>query len=123
MLDLSMNSLSGIIPAELAELSSLKQLGLSDNQMSGTIPDLSTLTELLQLFLDSQPAKWEFPSGLNGLVSVGVIEMGNNRLSCDIPDLSSLTQLIALEFQNNHQLGGTLSENLVDRWEESGSLT
>ncbi len=69
--------------------------------MSGTIPDLSTLTELLQLFLDSNQLSGSIPSEFNGLVSVGVIEMGNNRLSRDIPDLSSLTQLIALEFQNN----------------------
>ena len=64
------NNLSGPLPAELGSLTSLTTLDLSDNQLSGTIPDLSSLTQLQNL------------------------NLGDNQLSGTIPDwLSSLTQL------------------------------
>ena len=49
------NNLSGPLPAELGSLTSLTTLDLSDNQLSGTIPDLSSLTSLTTLnFGDNQ---------------------------------------------------------------------
>ena len=97
-LDLSQNQLNGTIPAELGNLTGLLALNLSDNQLSGAIPaELAALTNMLDLGL------------------------GNNQLSCDIPDLSPLS-LFALNLQNNYQLGGTLSESLVDSWDEISTL-
>ena len=46
-LDLSFNSLSGIIPSQLSNLTSLTNLDLSYNSLSSTLPsELSVLTSL-----------------------------------------------------------------------------
>ena len=58
------NNLSGPLPAALGSLTSLTTLDLSDNQLSGTIPDLTTLTQLQTL------------------------DLSDNQLSGTIPDLS-----------------------------------
>ena len=52
-LDLNYNQLSGTIPAELGNLSSLTELELGGNQLSGTIPvELGNLTRLTTLDLN-----------------------------------------------------------------------
>jgi hypothetical protein len=52
VLVLSSNQLSGSIPRQLGNLSSLSELQLSDNQLSGPIPhELSNLGDTLQ-YLD-----------------------------------------------------------------------
>ena len=71
----------------MGSLTSLTTLDLSDNQLSGTIPDLSSLTQLQNLYL------------------------GDNQLSGTIPDLSSLTQLQNLYLGDN-RLSGTIPEEL-----------
>ncbi len=52
LLDLARNLLSGEIPAELENLTTLQQLYLGNNQLSGEIPaELGNLTNLEQLYL------------------------------------------------------------------------
>ena len=83
------NNLSGTLPAELGSLISLNALDLSENRLSGTIPDLSSLTSLTTL------------------------NFGDNQLSGTIPDLTALTQLQTLNLRDN-RLTGTIPEELGD---------
>ena len=84
------NQLSGSIP-DLSSLTNLQILSLYNNQLTGSIPDLSSLTNLTSLILY------------------------NNQLSGNIPDLSNLSNLQYLELFSN-QLSGSIPTSL-------GSLT
>jgi Leucine-rich repeat (LRR) protein len=73
---LQSNQLSGSIP-DLSALSQIQNLKLKDNELRGNIPDLSALTQLQYLWLM------------------------DNQLNGSIPDLSTLTQLLSFGIRNN----------------------
>jgi Leucine-rich repeat (LRR) protein len=75
VLYLTGNQLSGPIPAELGNLSSLEQLSLDSNQLSGPIPaELSNLSSLWYLFLNDNPALvcWQTQEALNWALGLAV---------------------------------------------------
>ncbi len=102
-LDLSDNQLSGEIP-DLSGLTGLRWLRLSDNQLSGEIPNLSGLANLEHLTLSDNHLSGEIPD-LSGLTSLQVLTLSNNQLSGEIPDLSGLTSLQWLYLGGNHLSG------------------
>jgi Leucine-rich repeat (LRR) protein len=53
VLDLAGNQLNGEIPATINTISSLQELYLQDNNMTGAIPNLSGLVNLTHLNLSS----------------------------------------------------------------------
>lgn len=96
-LDLSDNNLSGQIPEQLA--SSLWLLKLSNNSLSGQIsPSLSNLTELHWLFLDHNHLVGEIPDSLGTLSYLELVHISNNQLSGKLPrsmgNLSALTHMV-----------------------------
>ncbi len=106
-LNLSNNQLSGTIP-DLSELTSLEQLYLSGNKLSGSIPDLSKLTSLRTLNLEYNELSGSIPD-LSKLTSLEQLYLSNNQLSGSIPDLSKLTSLQRLRL-NSNQLSGTIPD-------------
>ena len=107
-LALSSNNLSGPLPAALGSLTSLTTLDLSDNQLSGTIPDLSSLTSLTTLNLRDNQLSGTIPD-LSTLTQLQTLNLSANQLSGTIPDLSTLTQLQTLNLRDN-QLSGTIPD-------------
>jgi hypothetical protein len=99
------NQLSGAIP-DLSTLSNLESLHLGSNQLSGSIPDLSALTSLLGLDLQDNQLSGPIPD-LSTLISLQQLNLYNNQLSSSIPDLSALTNLQQLRLENN-QLSGSV---------------
>ena len=73
-LDLSDNQLSGSIPAQLGNLSSLERLDLSGNQLSGEIPpELDNLADTL--------TQWQFAGNqFSGCVPEGLAAVQNSDL-------------------------------------------
>jgi hypothetical protein len=70
-LDLSNNQLSGAIPAELGNLTSLKQLFLDANQLSGSIPpEIGDLASVQYLWLNSNKLSGEIPTDLMDLTAL-----------------------------------------------------
>ena len=107
-LSLSNNGLSGTIP-DLSDLTALEWLDLSDNGLSGTIPDLSGLTALEYMLLSDNSLTGRivashFPP--DNLISLFLY---NNMLSGTIPDLSALTSLQQLYLYSN-MLSGTIPD-------------
>ena len=97
-LDLNDNQLSGTIPAQLGNLSSLEGLNLTRNQLSGTIPaELGELADLTILALGGNQLTGEIPAELGDLANLEKLYLWGNELTGEIPvvlgDLANLTVL------------------------------
>ena len=114
-LSLHDNQLSGEIP-DLSSLTSLRELTLYDNSLRGPIPPLPA--SLTTLALQNNQLSGEIPD-LSSLTSLTQLHLYNNRLSGEIPDLSSLTSLTHLYLHNNLLSGpipNTLPTSLMILW-------
>ncbi|KAG7994245.1 hypothetical protein I3843_01G048800 [Carya illinoinensis] len=89
-LDLSCNNLTGGIPLELGQISSLIALNLSHNQLDGTIPKtFSNLALLESLDLSHNSLSGEIPSVLIDLNFLAVFNVAYNNLSGKLPDMKA----------------------------------
>ena len=71
------------------------ELRLPDNRLSGSIPDLSALTNLTTLYLYQNQLSGPIPA-LRALTNLTHLALNDNQLSGPIPDLSALTNLTAI---------------------------
>ena len=106
-LQISSRPLTGSIP-DLSALTNLENLGLQNNRLTGSIPDLSALTNFTDL--------WLYSNKLTGSIvaehfpaSVQRLDLNDNGLTGSIPDLSALTNLKALRL-NSNELTGSLPD-------------
>ncbi len=114
-LHLDNNGLSGLIPAELSDLTDLTYLNLSNNTLSGRIPpELSDLTDLTYLNLSNNTLSGRIPPELGDLTSLQVLDLSSNDLSGRIPaELGDLPDLQALYLAGN-RLRGALPDSLLN---------
>ncbi len=121
----SNDGLTGEIPSELGYLSNLRVLNLHSNSHSGSIPNLSGMTSLEELYLpnnadydvddskiDGTGLTGEIPTWLNGMTNMRELWLWGNSLTGSIPDLSGMTSLKKLKLANNDLTGG-VSEGLM----------
>ena len=113
-LDLSLNNLTGVIPAALGNLTNLESLVLVGNQLRDEIPtELGNLTNLEKLNLSFNQLSGEIPAALGSLSNLEVLWLVSNQLSGAIPaalaNLSNLEVLIL----NINQLSGELPQSLT----------
>ncbi|KAM3681916.1 hypothetical protein ACJW31_12G034500 [Castanea mollissima] len=89
-LDLSFNKLTGEIPLELGQLSSIHAMNLSYNQLTGSIPrTFSNLTQLESLDLSHNNLSGEIPTALIDLTFLEVFNVAHNNLSGKLPDMKA----------------------------------
>lgn len=110
---LGQNNLSGFIPAELCQLSSLERLELPRNQLTGPIPpELGLLTNLSFLWLASNELTGSIPPELGQLINLGLLWLDDNRLTGGIPpEFGELASLRGLDISSN-ELTGVLPPEL-----------
>ena len=110
---LRFNQLSGNIPPELGNLSSLQDLYLNSNQLSGEIPaELGSLGNLEILTFDRNQLSGSIPPALGNLSSLRYLSLSSNQLSGSIPpELGNLSSLQDLYLQLN-QLSGSIPPEL-----------
>jgi hypothetical protein len=113
VLNLSNNQLSGSIPPELGNITSLSDLVLYGNQLTGNIPpELGNLTSLTGLELSSNPLTGNIPRELGNLANLNYLGLLDDQLSGSIPpELGNLTSLTGLQLSIN-QLGGSIPPEL-----------
>ena len=106
-LDLSDNHLTGPIPPELASLSSLERLDLGHNHLTGPIPpELGILTSLSLLNLHNNHLSGPIPPEIGNLSSLQHLFLGSNALSGPIPpELGNLAELSSLALFSNDLSG------------------
>ena len=118
-----LNSLSGGIPPELGNLTSLVWLWLHGNNLSGSIPpELSNLENLLFLLLEWNNLSGPIPPELGNFASLGELGLGYNALSGPIPpELGNIATLVALDLRNNN-LSGPIPPEVVAMMSRLDSL-
>ncbi|NLE06995.1 MAG: hypothetical protein GX638_19620, partial [Crenarchaeota archaeon] len=110
---LSINQLNGSIPPELGDLTELRHLYLDGNQLSGNIPvELGNLTYLESLYLNNNQLSGNIPVELGNLTNLEYLNLYTNHLSGRIPaELGNLTNLRTLNLFLN-QLSGNIPAEL-----------
>ena len=113
-LSLPNNQLSGNIPTNLGNLSSLKYLDLGANQLGSSIPtSLGNLTNLTRLYLYGNQLDGSIPTSLGNLTNLTWLHLDGNRLSGAVPpQLGNLANLTRLYLRNN-ELSGALPQSLT----------
>ncbi len=104
-LSLANNQLSGPLPSNLQDLSSLTLLFLGNNAITGSIPPLAGMQELRDFAIGSNLLSGPIPP-INALTHLSSFDVGNNQLNGNIPDISGLTALYLFDLSDNHIGGG-----------------
>ncbi len=95
-LRLGANNLTGMLPADLGKLSSLRDLDFHSNSLSGTIPvELGNLSQLQWLDLSGNSLSGVIPSELGGLSQLRGLYLQDNAFAGRLP--RSLMQLANLQ--------------------------
>ena len=116
-LELSLNGLSGSIPAELGSLANLRRLSLYSNYLTGPIPRaLGRLDNLLFLELALNRLSGPVPTWLGDMPSLGALYLSGNELTGGIPDGLGRLDLLGLGLSWND-----LSVGPIPTW--LGNLT
>ncbi|KAH7295500.1 hypothetical protein KP509_27G052200 [Ceratopteris richardii] len=95
---------NGRIPAELNDLTTLTQVQMNGNNLTGEIPDLSALELLETLDLSNNSLNGSIPSYLATLKNLKSLYLQNNNLSGTIPSAllqRSQASLLTFEFSGN----------------------
>ncbi|XP_076933876.1 putative inactive receptor kinase At5g67200 [Bidens hawaiensis] len=112
---LQSHGLTGIFADNtLARLDKLRVLSLRNNSLTGSMPDLSTLTNLKTLFLDHNTFSGSFPLSLPSLHQLQSLDLARNNLSGSLPvQLNSLSRLTFLHLEWNRFTGSIPPLNLT----------
>ncbi|MBA0595724.1 hypothetical protein Gorai_012582, partial [Gossypium raimondii] len=79
------NNVSGTIPQEMGKLRSLSQLFLHENKLSGNIPSMVNLSNLVKLYLGVNELPSSITEELGMLRSLGLFGLSRNHLNGSIP--------------------------------------
>jgi Leucine-rich repeat (LRR) protein len=99
--------LSGTLPSQLSGLTQLKYLALSSNNLTGELPNLGALQNLVSLYLRDTDFSGDFPVWLTSISSLISVDLNSkvNTSTCihgPIPtSISQLSNLSQFAFANN----------------------
>lgn len=110
---LGSNSLNGSIPSVIQWPSSLKYLGLYNNELDGNVPTQLNCQNLMLLNLASNRLHGQLPKELGNLSQLVALNLQDNNFRGEIPDeFSMLVSLTTLNLGQNY-LGGGIPPAIV----------
>ncbi|GMI02068.1 hypothetical protein TrST_g8792 [Triparma strigata] len=107
VIDSKMCNLSGVIPKEIGDLTSLIKINFYGNQLSGGIPkEIGNLTNLSILWLSYNQLSGIIPKEMGNLRSMTDLSFSANKLEGEIPsELKNCKKMIELSFRDNLHTG------------------
>ncbi|XP_078162093.1 receptor kinase-like protein Xa21 [Carex rostrata] len=114
VLDLGDNQLQGVLPSSITNIStSLLQLSLDNNPISGSIPaEIHKLNNLNKLELNGMFLSGTIPVEIGNLFKLGMLNLSSNMISGQIPStFGNLTQMTSM-FLDNNALEGSIPPEL-----------
>ncbi|KAL9456427.1 hypothetical protein AB3S75_005617 [Citrus x aurantiifolia] len=102
-LSMSNNSISGVIPDNIGDFKSLEFLDVSDNLFSSSLPSgIGKLESLQNLSLAGNNFSGLIPDSVSGLVSIQSLDLSHNSFSGSLPPaLTRLNNLVYLNLSSN----------------------
>ncbi|KAK4255943.1 hypothetical protein QN277_008868 [Acacia crassicarpa] len=101
------NRISGSIPTEISNISTLEELVLEDNLLEGTLPSsLGKLKHLRRLLLSANNLSGTIPESYNNLKKLEDFRLDGNSMSGKLPNfIGNWTQLERLDLQGTSMEG------------------
>jgi Leucine-rich repeat (LRR) protein len=116
--DLSVNAISGSLPAEIGQVQNVEVLNMAWNQLEGGLPttigalNSNGYAQINELTFEFNRMEGTLPSELGLLTKLRMFNFHHNRISGSIPaQLTDLTDLQVMYVSGN-QLDGTLPDEL-----------
>ena len=108
---LSNNNLSGVIPEEIGNLEGLKELYFDGNNLKGSIPEsIGNLKGLKKLWLGGNALIGSIPENLGNLINLEILELGGNNLTGSIPRSIDALKKAKIILLAHNQLEGSIPE-------------
>ena len=105
------NNLVGSVPSELKTLEALRELNLTNNELTAITPDMGKLSKLVNLDLSSNKIVGKIPSSIFNLSTLSVLNLASNKFSGTIsPQISALVSLGQLQLYDNSLTGKLTTE-------------
>ncbi|KAL4634636.1 hypothetical protein ACB092_04G214600, partial [Castanea dentata] len=112
IIDLSDNNLSGEIPEEVMHLKGLRSLNLSFNILTGRIPEnIGDMGSVESIDFSSNQLSGQIPQSMSSLTFLSLLNLSNNNLTGKIPSSTQLQSLDASNFFGNKLCGPPLIDN------------
>eukprot|EP00897_Mesotaenium_endlicherianum_P004889 jgi/Mesen1/4428/ME000225S03417 len=114
-LELGTNNINGTIPASFSKLVNLKTLSMPSTLLGGPLPDLSQLSKLQTLDLNTNQFTGLVPPFLAELPKLSVVDFGTNSFYGPLPQAiqDKASQYKSLRLFNNY-INGTIPESFLD---------
>ncbi|KAM3296447.1 hypothetical protein ACQJBY_038663 [Aegilops geniculata] len=108
------NMISGSIPADIGNLVGLEILVIANTSIYGVIPEsIGNIENLTELGLYNNSLSGPIPQSLGNLSQLNRLYAGNNDLEGPIPSsLGELKKLFVLNLSNNYHLNGSIPKEI-----------
>ncbi|CAN6709033.1 unnamed protein product [Malus baccata var. baccata] len=105
-LDISRNSLNGSIPLSMGNLSQLTTMVISNNLLSGEIPNFwDSIPSLYILDVSNNSLSGSIPRSLTSLTLLRFLILSSNHLSGELPSMKNFTDMRSLDLGENNFSG------------------